>query len=79
MNDLAFDEPVLLDSQPTEPIRTLEQAADIVRAHLRAQFTMVALNTLLVLERAHESAEIEEAHQAFCSWVSNHQFIRPAE
>jgi hypothetical protein len=70
MNDCAFDVPVMLQSQPNEPIKTVQQAADILRAHLQLQFTIVGLNTLLVLERAAEGAEIEEARQAFCRWAS---------
>ena len=66
--DIAFDEPVVVQIW-SQPIRTVEQAAQIVRSHLRAQFTMQRLSTLLVLERAAEGLEVAEARQAFCSWA----------
>ena len=66
--DVAFDEPVLV-SVSTEPVRTVEQAAQIVRLHLQAKFTIHRLNTLLALERAADGSEIAEAREAFCSWV----------
>ena len=68
--DIAFDEPVIAQIS-SQPIRTVDQAADIVRLHLRAQFTMQRLSTLLVLERAADGLEVAEARQAFCSWVSS--------
>ena len=46
--DIAFDEPVIVQIS-SQPIRTVDQAAQIVRSHLRAQFTMQRLTTLLVL------------------------------
>ena len=75
MNDVAFDEPVLLRSRESEPIRTVEQAACILRSRLQLQFTIASLNMLLVLERAAEGAEVEEARKAFCSWASKE--LRP--
>jgi hypothetical protein len=70
MNDYAFDIPVVLQSRPGEPVKTVQQAADILRTHLQTQFTIVGLNTLLILERAADGAEIEEAREAFCLWAS---------
>lgn len=70
MKGLAFDEPVVFETSESEVIRTVEQAAQLLRSHLQRQFTMVGLNTLLVLERAAEGAEVAEARQAFCLWVS---------
>jgi hypothetical protein len=32
---------------------------------------MQGLNTLLMLERAAEGTEVEEARRAFCLWASN--------
>ena len=66
--DVAFDEPVVVQLS-SQPVRTVEQAARIVRSHLQAQFTMQRLNTLLVLERAADGSEVAEARQAFCSWA----------
>ena len=66
--NFAFDVPVLLRSVPGT-IRTVEEAACILRLHMRGRFTMEGLNTLLMLERAAEGDEIQEARQAFCSWA----------
>jgi hypothetical protein len=66
--DIAFDEPVVVQIS-SEPVRTVEQAAQIVRSYLEAQFTMQRLTTLLTLERAAEGLEVAEARQAFCSWI----------
>jgi hypothetical protein len=68
--DIAFDEPVIVQIS-SHPIRTVDQAVQIVRSHLRAQFTMQRLTTLLVLERAADGLEIAEARRAFCSWACN--------
>jgi hypothetical protein len=68
--DIAFDEPVIVQIS-SQPVRTVDQAAEIVRSHLRTQFTMQRLTTLLVLERAADGLEVAEARQAFCSWASN--------
>ena len=65
--DIAFDEPVVVELA-SEPVRTVEQAAQIVRSYLQAQFTMQRLTTLLALERAAEGLEVAEARQAFYSW-----------
>ena len=70
--DVAFDEPVVLQGT-AEPIRTVEQAAQIVRSLLQAQFTVARLTTLLTLERAAEGVEIAEARTAFCMWACNEQ------
>jgi hypothetical protein len=67
--DVAFDEPVLVNLAES-PIRTVGQAAEIVRSHLRSQFTIHRLNTLLVLERAAEGLEIAQARHAFFHWAS---------
>jgi hypothetical protein len=64
----AFDVPVLLRSA-TGVIRTVEEATCILRSRMRARFTMEGLNTLLMLERAAEGDEIEEARRAFYSWA----------
>jgi len=66
--DIAFDEPVNVEIS-NQPVRTVDQAAQIVRSHLRAKFTMQRLTTLLVLERAADGLEIAEAREAFCSWA----------
>ena len=70
--DVAFDEPVVLEDS-AEPIRTVAQAAQIVRSFLEAQFTIARLTTLLALERAAEGSEVAEARQAFCSWARKEQ------
>ena len=69
--DYAFDLPVLLRSPSGTLIRTVEQAACILRSNIRERFTMEGLNTLLMLERAAEGDEIQEARRAFCSWASH--------
>ena len=66
--DIAFDEPVVVQIS-SEPVRTVEQASQIVRSYLQAQFTMQRLTTLLALERAAEGLEVAEARQVFCSWI----------
>ena len=71
--DIAFDEPVIVQIS-SQPIRTVDQAAEIVR---RTQFTMQRLTTLLVLERAADGLEVAEARQAFCSWASNELLMLP--
>ena len=68
--DYAFDTPVIHQAL-NEPIRTIDQAASILRSSLQSQFTMVSLNALLVIERASENGEVAEARQAFCSWASS--------
>jgi hypothetical protein len=75
MNDFAFRIPVLLDSRLGAPIRTAEEAAGIVRSCLRERFTMAGLNALLMLERAAEGSEIEEARQAFWTWASSERLL----
>ena len=65
----AFDTPVPYASGAL--IRTVEEAASILRSRMQDCFTMEGLNTLLMLERAAEGDEIEEARLAFCSWASN--------
>ena len=66
--DLAFDEPIVTQADG-HPVRTVEQAARIVRSRLREQFTMRRLSTLLVLERAADESEIAEAREVFSSWA----------
>jgi hypothetical protein len=66
--DVAFYEPVVIRLSELT-VRTADQAAEIVRSHLREQFTMQRLNTLLVLERATEGLEVEEARLAFSNWA----------
>ena len=66
---IAFDEPVFVPLS-SEPVRTVEQALQIVTARLRSQFTVHRLSTLLVLERAAEGLEVAEARQAFWVWAS---------
>jgi hypothetical protein len=75
MNDFPFDSPVLLHSRLSAPIRTAEEAASVVRSCLRERFTMAGLNALLMLERAAEGREIEEARQAFWTWASSEQLL----
>jgi hypothetical protein len=75
MKDFAFDMPVLLHSPLGTPIRTVEQAACIIRSGLRQRFTMAGLNALLMLERAAEGDEVEEARQAFRAWASSEQLL----
>jgi hypothetical protein len=77
MKDLAFDMPVLLHSPLGTPIRTAEETACIIRTCLRERFTMAGLNALLMLERAAEGDEVEEARQAFWSWASSEQLLAP--
>jgi hypothetical protein len=72
--DIAFDEPVIVQIS-SQPVRTVDQAAQIVRLHLRAQFTMQRLTTLLILERAADGLEVAEARQAFCSWACDEGVI----
>jgi hypothetical protein len=67
-HDVAFDEPVVTQMHG-HPVRTVEQAAQIVRSRLREQFTMRRLSTLLVLERAADGLEVAEAREAFCAWA----------
>jgi hypothetical protein len=65
---VAFYEPVVVRLSES-PVRTVGQAAEIVRSHLREKFTMQRLNTLLVLERAAEGVEVEDARLAFKNWA----------
>jgi len=75
MKDFAFDLPVILQLPTMAPIRTAEEAVCVLRAHLRSRFSIAGLNTLLMLERAIEWSECEEARIAFCSWASNEQLL----
>ena len=74
--DIAFDEPLNVQIA-SQPIRTVDQAAQIVRSQLRTQFTIQRLTTLLVLERAADGLEVAEARQAFCSWARNELLMLP--
>ncbi len=65
--DIAFDEPVIVQISKLAD----QNGRPIVRSHLREQFTMQRLTTLLVLERAADGLEVAEARQAFCSWAGN--------
>jgi hypothetical protein len=67
ITDYAFDDPVTMSAQL---IRTVSQAADLVRSNLRSRFSMQGLNTILMLERAVSGSEVEEARVAFCSWAT---------
>jgi hypothetical protein len=67
---VAFDKPVAIPLSD-HTVRTVDEAAELVRTHLREKFTMQRLNTLLVLERAAEGLEIKEARQAFIDWAHN--------
>ena len=42
---------------------------------MQERFTMEGLNTLLMLERAAEGYEIEEARLAFCLWASHEGLV----
>ena len=77
MKDFAFDMPVRLHSPPGRPIRTVEEAACLIRSCLRQRFTMAGLNALLMLERAAEGDEVAEAREAFWSWASSEQLLAP--
>ena len=70
MQDVAFEEPVVVEIY-SHPIRTVEEATQIVRARLHVQFTMNRLTTLLALERAAEGLEVAEAREVFCCWARN--------
>jgi hypothetical protein len=71
-HDVAFDVPVVLPDS-AKPIKTVEQAAQVVRSLLQAQFTIDRLTVLLALERAAEGSEVAEARQAFCMWACKEQ------
>ena len=73
--DYAFDIPVRLYCASATLVRTAEQAACILRSNLQARFTIEGLNTLLMLERAAEGDEIEEARLAFCLWASHEGLV----
>jgi hypothetical protein len=66
--DYAFDLPVRASGTL---IRTVEQAASMLRSSMRQRFTMEGLNTLLMLERAAEGDEIDLARRAFSSWATH--------
>ena len=70
MQDHAFETPVLLRASPAMVVRTTEEAASILRRKLKERFSLAGLNTLLLLERANDAGEINEARQAFWSWAS---------
>jgi hypothetical protein len=69
--DSAFETPVVLAKQAT--IRTACQAADIVRDHLQQRISIAGLNTLLMLERAAQGDDVEEARSAFCECARTEQ------
>ena len=69
--DYAFDLPVRLRCASGTLIRTVEQAASILRSSLQERFTMEGLNALLMLERAAEGYEIDVARRAFSSWAAH--------
>jgi hypothetical protein len=72
---VAFDVPVVLLSTTSAPVRTAEQAASILRSHLRERITFAGLSALLIVERAVDEIEVEEARRAFCSWASGEQLL----
>lgn len=65
---MVFDEPVIVPMSKA-PVRTVEQALQIVTSRLQGQFTVHRLSTLLVLERAAEGLEVAEAREAFRVWA----------
>ena len=69
VTDYAFDNSVALLRNQTL-IRTASQAAEIVRSQMRRRFTMHGLNTILILERAVDDDEVEEARLAFHAWAT---------
>ena len=69
--DYAFDMPVHVRCASATLIRTVEQAASILRSSLQQRFTMEGLNALLMLERAAEGYEIDVARRAFSSWAAH--------
>jgi hypothetical protein len=44
---------------------------------LRQRFTVAGLTALLMLERAAEGSEVEQAREAFWSWASSEQLLAP--
>jgi hypothetical protein len=64
----AFETPVALGVSGKSVV-TIAQATNVVRERLQSQFTMVGLNTLLMLERAALGSEVTEARQAFAEWA----------
>jgi hypothetical protein len=75
MKNFAFDSPVVLSSATATPIETAEQAASVLREHLRSRFTMAGLSALLMLERALECAECEAAQAVFLAWASSENLL----
>ena len=75
MSEFAFATPVLLHSPLRASIRTAEEAACVVRSCLQDRFTMAGLTALLVLERAAEGAEVEQARHTFLSWAASERLL----
>ena len=75
MKNFAFDTPVVLRPAIAAPVRTAEQAVSVLRLHLQSRFTMAGLNALLMLERAMECFEFDEAQAVFLSWASGEKLL----
>ena len=70
MKNFVFDSPVVL--QPSMmSIRTAEEATSVLRTHLQSRFTMAGLSALLMLERALDRSECDEARDVFHSWAAS--------
>jgi hypothetical protein len=76
--DYAFDIPILVPAFPETIIRTVAQATSVLHSNMRELFTIEALNVLLMLERAAEGDEVEEARLAFYSWASRRGLVASA-
>ena len=76
--DYAFEVPIHLQCASEVLIRSVDEAVSVLRSNMLSRFTMQGLNTLLMLERAAEGSEIEEARRAFCLWASNEGLAQPS-
>jgi hypothetical protein len=69
MTKPAIDPPVLLATQPNQPIRTLDEAADVVRLYARDHRNVRAEALLHRIEGAVTKEEMETAANGFRAWA----------
>jgi hypothetical protein len=75
MAELAFHPPVHLVTEPAEPVRSLEAAADVVRRYSQKYLDRATAALLHQLERAATPEEAEQAGRSFRDWAGQHGLL----
>jgi hypothetical protein len=75
MSDFAIDPPVHLNARPQHAIRSLDEAADVVREYARDHFNPDTEGVLHRLEGAITFDEAKDAANAFRAWADSKGFL----